>query len=426
MSDPADFGLRQAREAIRGGRLTSRDYTAALLARVAAREAEIGAWIHLDEEAARDAAAAADRDGGEGVLQGIPVGVKDIIDTADMPTGYGSPIHAGHRPARDAAAVAAIRDAGGFPLGKTVTTEFALHHPGKTANPHAPRHTPGGSSSGSAAAVAAGMVPFAFGSQTAGSIIRPASFCGVVGYKASHGLIGLGGVQPLAQSLDTLGGFTRTIDDMHLLRAALLGTDPDPAVPDEPPRIGLCRTAQWDAADADSRTAVENAADRLAEAGAPVEDCLLPPRFAALIDAQITILGYEASRALAPDRRLAPGKLSPSLAALLADGAAVTAEAYQRAQALAAWARQALIPVFARFDVLLAPAAPGEAPAGLDSTGDPLFNRMWTLLHGPALCLPGARGRNGLPVGIQLVGPVGGDAALLAAGAWIESRLAPG
>ena len=423
MTDPADWSLRQASESIRTGVVSSRAYTEALLERIADRDPAIEAWTHLDPEAALAAADERDRAGGDGVLQGIPIGVKDIIDTADMPTAYGSPIHEGHRPAFDAAAMAAIRRAGGFALGKTVTTEFALHHPGKTANPHHPGHTPGGSSSGSAAAVATGMVPFAFGSQTAGSIIRPASFCGVVGYKASHGLIGLRGVHPLAQSLDTLGGFTREVSDLPLLRAALLGTDPAPPEQPEAPRIGFCRTAQWPLADDDCRSAVESAADRLASAGALVEECALPAAFDDLIDAQFRILGYESSRALLPERRHAPDRLSPGLRAQLERGDEVSAEDYATAQALAAWARLAVTSLFGAYDLLLCPAAPGEAPEGLDFTGDPLFNRMWTLLHGPAISLPGATGTRGLPIGLQLVGPPGADESLIAAADWIARRL---
>jgi len=294
----------EAAKLIADKKITSEALVRACLEQIERREAEVGAWQCLDRNAALGQARALDSGPHRGLLHGLPVGVKDLIDATDMPTTYGSPIYRNHRPAWDAACVAVTRAAGALILGKTVTTEFAVYHPGKTANPRNLQHTPGGSSSGSAAAVADSMAPLAFGTQTAGSIIRPAAFCGVVGYKPSFGLINRAGVKPLSDSLDTVGVFGRTVPDCALFVAALTGRANLLVREDvlEPPRIGICRTYEWDQARQETISALEQAAKTLAPAGAVVRDVELPSAFAGLAAAQIDIMGYEAARALAFER----------------------------------------------------------------------------------------------------------------------------
>jgi len=407
-----------------GGALTAEALVRACLARIAAEEPRVQAWEFLDPELCLEQARRADGAGRPGSLHGLPVGVKDVIDTADMPTARGSLLFAGRRPAADAACVAALRRAGAVILGKTVTTELAYYAPGKTRNPHDPSRTPGGSSSGSAAAVAASMVPAALGTQTAGSLIRPASFCGVVGLKPSHGLLPLGGVSPFAPvSLDTLGLFTRSARDLPLLLSALGAPVAEVAAPARP-RIGVARTEAWGLAAPESRAAVARAAAAFTAAGAEVEEA--PDGWLGLSEAQRTIMAFEAAAAWGETASREGARLSPELREILAAGAALAPAAYRQARALAAAARARLPAHFARFDLLLGASALGEAPAGLASTGDPSMNRIWTLLGLPCLSLPAGRGPAGLPVGIQLVGPPGGDEQLLAAGRWAEAALAHG
>jgi len=360
-----------------------------------------------------------------GPLHGLPVGVKDIIDTADMPTCYGAAAYAGHRPAMDAACVALARAAGALILGKTVTTEFAWRHPGKTANPRDPRYTPGGSSSGSAAAVADLMVPLAFGTQTAGSIVRPASFCGIVGYKPSFGMLSRAGVKPLAESLDTVGVMARSPGDAALLVGALSGRDLLPAPLERAPRIALCHTPQWPAAQHETGAALKHAAQAAANAGAHLSNLALPPEFAGLQQAQIDVMNYEAYRALASERVHRYAALSDWLKELLQTAGKVDAARYDAARALAAACRAMLGGVFADADVIVAPSAPGEAPKGLASTGDSVFNRIWTLLGVPALNVPCSEGPNGLYVGVQVIGRPGDDARTIAVAQWLQQRFQP-
>lgn len=417
---PWQLGAAEAVELLARGELTAEALVRACLERIAAEEPRVQAWEFLDPDLALSQARRLDAAGRPGPLHGLPLGVKDIIDTADMPTARGSALFAGRRPGADAACVAAIRRAGGVVLGKTVTTELAYFAPGKTRNPRDPSRTPGGSSSGSAAAVAAGMVPAALGTQTAGSIIRPASFCGVVGCKPSHGLLSLAGVSPFAPSLDTLGFLARRAADLPLLARALGAALTDRPLP-RPPRVGLCRTEAWAAASPETRAAVESAAERFRAAGAevsPADDAFL----AGLSEAQRTVMAFEAAGALAELRPHA-ARLSPQLQEILRLGAATPREAYDGARALAEAARRRLPELFGRFDVLLGGSALGEAPAGLASTGDPALSRIWTLLGLPCVSLPFAEGPHGLPVGVQLVGPPAGDDALLAAAAWAEVAL---
>ena len=414
----------EAAAAIAAGTLTSEALVRDCLERIDARDPAIAAWTHLDSEQALAQARDRDQTPASGPLHGVPVGVKDIIDTADMPTTYGSPIYAGHQTAWDAACVALLRQAGAVIMGKTVSTEFAMYEPGKTANPHNPAHTPGGSSSGSAAAVAAEMVPLALGSQTAGSIVRPASFCGVVGYKPTHGDFSLAGIKLLSQTLDTLGGFARCVQDLALLRAVLMGSPPQLTALAEPPRIGLCRTPQWPQATPATQEAVETAARRFADAGARVDEVTLPAEVDGLVEAQTTVQIFEGVRCCAYELTQRRDQLSASTQQLLGPGERLSYAEYKAALHLAETCRAALLAVFTTHDVLLVPSAPGEAPAGLGATGNPLFNRMWTLLHTPVVSLPGLSGPQGLPVGVQAVGPLGGDDDLLAAAAWMHAHLA--
>lgn len=415
----------EAARQIAAGKIKSEALVRDCLDRISAREAQVRAWAHVDENAALEQARAADRTRGNGLLHGVPIGVKDLIDTIDMPTEYGSSIYAGHRPAWDAPCVALTRAAGGVVLGKTVTTEFANMHPGKTRNPHNTGHTPGGSSSGSAAAVADFMVPLAFGTQTAGSVIRPASFCGVVGYKPSFGLISRVGVKALSDTLDTVGTMARSVADAAYFAAAVSGRRD--LVIEKPHagklRIGLCRTYEWKHALPEMVEALESAATMLGKAGATVSEIKLPPTYANLVQAQMDIMFVEEAQALAFERLAHNGALSASLRTTLETGVAITPERYDAAQTLARNCRRALVDVFAGCDVLLAPSAPGAAPAGLDATGDPVFNRMWTLLRTPCVSLPVGTAANGLPVGLQVVGEFGCDAAALKAAHWIHEVL---
>jgi Asp-tRNA(Asn)/Glu-tRNA(Gln) amidotransferase A subunit family amidase len=418
--DPADWTVHEAREALAGARMTPPGYAEALCARNRARDGDIGVWAHFDEAAFLAEA----RRAGGGALAGVAVGVKDILDTHDMPTACGSGLLAGRRPRQDAAAVAAIRREGGIVMGKTVTTEFAYFTPGRTRNPHDPGRTPGGSSSGSAAAVAAGIVPLALGTQTAGSIIRPAAFCGVVGFKPSFGRISRAGVQPFAESLDTVGGFARNVADVWLLVEVMTGeARPAPLEPARPARIGLCRTPEWETAAPESRAAVERAADAFTRAGADVREVRLHAD-ADLLQVQRTIMAHEAARVFAHFRRVAREGLSDALNALLEEGEAIPPAEYRGLLAGAARARAAARAVFADTEVLLTPSAIGEAPEGLGATGDPVFNRVWTMLVGPAVNLPAGAGPHGLPVGVQLVAAPAEDERLAAAALWAERVLA--
>ncbi len=410
-----------ARQAIAERRLTADEYLQECLERIAEREEPIGAWEFFDAASARRQARAIDAATHPGRLAGIPVGIKDIIDTGDMPTAYGSPIYAGHQPAWDAACVALLRAAGAVIPGKTVTTEFAYFSPGKTRNPRAPEYTPGGSSSGSAAAVADGMVPVALGTQTAASVIRPAAFCGIVGYKATYGSFSLAGVKAFSPSLDTLGILARSVDDVALVRQALLDAD-EALLEIGPPRFGLCRTAHWSAADASTQRTVEQTAEQLKAMGASIVVRDWPAAFADLTEAQKAIMAFEAARSYAHERLVHSGRLSAKLTELLALGLACPLSRYREALGIAEKCRSELVRFFDGIDAVICPSAPGEAPKGLAGTGDPIFSRAWTLLHVPSVTLPLATGDNGLPVGVQLVADRHRDGRLLALAAWIERR----
>ncbi|KRI00136.1 amidase [Curvibacter sp. PAE-UM] len=425
MRDITSLSVKELAAAVSRRELTAEAVTRAYTERIAALEPQVQAWQHVDAERALDQARALDRGGASGPLQGVPVGVKDLMDTADLPTTYGSPIYARHQPQLDAACVASCREAGAVILGKTVTTEFATFQPGPTRNPRAPLdapHTPGGSSSGSAAAVAAGMVPLAFGTQTAGSIVRPASYCGVVGYKPTHGTLPLAGVKPLSPSLDTIGVLARSVEDAAFFIGVLARTEFSLVRP-AALRVGLCQTPHWDRASGDARQALADAARRLEQGGARVTDLTWPAAWDGLTQAQIDIMGHEALAAFAPERRQHATLFSAAFTDFLAAARRLEGARVAAAYALADQARCALASVFADVDVLLAPSAEGEAPAGLGATGNPLFNRLWTLLGVPCVHVPTGVGARGLPVGVTVIGPRWGDAQTLAAAQLLQHSL---
>jgi amidase len=358
-------------------------------------------------------------------LHGIPLGVKDLMDTGDMPTTYGSPIYAAHRPASDAACVAASRAAGAIVMGKTVTTEFATFKPGKTRNPRGlpGDRTPGGSSSGSAAAVAAGMVPAAFGTQTAGSIIRPAAYCGVVGYKPTTGTLSVAGVKLQCPSMDTVGVIACDVDMAALVVNTLARLPQVPVLADGSGlRVGLMPTPYWARAQGATREALAFAARLLEQSGASVSDCEVPAHWSALNQAQLDIMSYEAQAAFGWEIAHCAQHFSPSFAAYLAAGAALDGEAWRAAQRLAEAVRADMATVFARYDILLAPSTEGEAPAS-DTTGDPVFNRMWSLLGNPCVHVPTGSGPAGLPVGVTVVAARYADARALSVAALLEKSV---
>jgi Asp-tRNA(Asn)/Glu-tRNA(Gln) amidotransferase A subunit family amidase len=426
VTDPRSLSAIEAARQIAERKLTVEALVTAYLDHIAARESVVGAWQYLDREQALAEARQRDAEPPRGPLHGVPIAVKDLIDTSDMPTAYGSPIYRGHRPPADASCVALARAAGAIVLGKTVTTEFATFTPGKTANPRNPAHTPGGSSSGSAAAVADGMAPLAFGTQTAGSVIRPASFCGCIGYKPSFGLINRAGVKPLADSLDTVGVYAGNVADAAWFAGILSERSSlrHLAMPVRAPRFGLYRTPRWDEAEPATAAALDAARAALEHAGARVEERAITPEHEGLTEAQDKIMGFETCRALADERIRHSAELSPRLAQLLDAGMAVGVEEYDAARALAETARAALAGFFDGCVAILVPAAPGEAPAGLGYTGNPVFNRMWTLLGVPCASVPAHWGATGLPTGVQLVGQIQDDARLMACAAFLERALA--
>ncbi len=428
MSDaPACPTARAMATAMAAGTTTALDAVRACLDRVAARDAAIGAWMVLDEAGATEQAKRIDkaRQLGDrlGPLAGIPVAVKDNIDTADLPTGYGSLIYDGHRPVADAACVTQLRNAGAVVLGKTVTTEFAYYRPGKTANPHNPAHTPGGSSQGSAAAVGAGMVPLAFGTQTAGSVIRPAAFCGVVGYKPSWGLIPRGGVKVLSDWLDTVGVFARDVTDAAFFVANLTGRSLQPDGSGGPYRIAVLREPYPNSVEPEAVRVLDQAMVALEAAGHTVFDLPTPAPLQGLPRLQRLVMAYDMSRSLGHERRAHEGSLSPILKSLIDEGSGMSGRAYDAALASVREVIRDIDGVFGAADVILSPPAPGEAPRGLQATGDAAFNRTWTLLQLPCLTVPVGTGPNGLPVGVQLAARSGQDALLLAAGAATEAAL---
>jgi Asp-tRNA(Asn)/Glu-tRNA(Gln) amidotransferase A subunit family amidase len=410
---------------IEGGGLTAEAVVASCLERIAEREPMVRAWAYLDGAAALAAARAFDKEGRKVPLGGVPFGLKDIFDTAEMPTGYGSRIYTGWRPPWDASAAALPRAAGGILIGKTVTTEFANRYPGPTSNPHDPSRTPGGSSSGSAAAVADFMVPLAVGTQTGGSVIRPAAYCGVVGFKPSFGLFPPAGMRINTEAFDTVGIMARSVADIALFRAAMTAIPYEPpAMPESAPRLGLCRGPHWDEAQPESRAALEAAADRLAATGAKLADTALPPECAGCDDYQRVIGSFEALRNHMPELCRHEALLSSRLREeKIATGRKLSLEQFRDAGRGADKARAAARAWAEGFDAILTLPAPGEAPFGLGDTGSAVFNAVWTQLHMPCLTLPAGHGPNGLPLGVQLVGRRHDDARLLETARWVERRL---
>lgn len=428
-------------ERLAAGALSARDAVEACLSRIAERDGEIRAFAHLDADHARAQADAVDRHRKAGraigPLHGVPVALKDIVDTADMPTENGTVLDAGRRPARDAFIAARLRAAGAVIIGKTVTTEFAFMHPGPTRNPHAPEHTPGGSSQGSAAAVADGMVPLAVGTQTAGSVIRPASFCGVVGMKPTHGAISLAGVLATCRPLDTAGVFATTIEDTALLARTLMGHDPADdrtrpvAVPDllaaagrDPPvrpRLAIVKGPTWDQASEDVAGLLAEVGEALGEVAEPVE---LPDVFDNAWPAHQRLMKTGFARNLRHYRARGEAEVSEVMRAAMDEGAAVSAVDYLSALDWQEALRAGLGRVLDRYDAILAPSAPGEAPHGLGSTGNAAFNFLWTFVGAPCITLPVAKGSTGLPVGLQLVGRPGEDGRLFSVARWLNQTLA--
>ena len=425
---------------LKAGEFTAEELVEDCLARIEASEAVVGAWAHIDNAQALDQARALDglRERGRplGPLHGIPVGIKDIYNTAGLPTEYGSPLHAGRQPAQDATAIAKLREAGAVIMGKTVTAEFAFRAPGKTTNPHNPAHTPGGSSSGSAAAVAAGQVPLALGSQTTGSVIRPASFCGVFGAKPSRGMISRQGVLQTSQSLDQLGVFARSLEDVALLVDAISGHDAaDPASHTRPkPELGAgCREPvpaepsflwfELPFADRLAADAREGLAELLEVLGERVEKFELPDDLAASVEQHRLLRLYELRQNLAGEVEASPDLVSPQILEALDEARAYSDTQYGEALAAVAAAEAYFDEMFNDYDAILTPAAPGEAPAGLESTGDPVFSTIWTFAGLPCLSLPLLSGAQGLPIGVQLVGGLEDDARLCRTAQWLLRHL---
>ena len=440
-SNPAQLSAFRAAEAIREGELTSEELVEACLARIDEQEEQIGAWEHLDKEFALTQAREADRARGEGKalgpFHGVPVGIKDVIDTAALPTENGSPLHKGRRPTEDAALVSLLKNAGAVIMGKTVTTEFAVYSPGKTKNPHDPNRTPGGSSSGSAASVASYMVPAAVGTQTNGSVIRPASYCGVCGFKPTFGSISRYGMLPQSRPIDHVGLFGRSVEDLAFLGDQLMvfdARDPDmrpraaprlleiaASEPPVAPRFAFVKTPVWNQADEDAQAAFEELAAHLGEE--IVEEVELPEPFNNAIEWHQIILESNLARNFEMEYVRGKDKISDLLCKMIERGQKYLAVDYTRAVERVPVLNGLLGEMFERFDALLTPPAPGQAPLGLGATGNPIFCTIWTLCGTPAVTLPLMKGADGMPLGVQLVGPKGDDARLLRTAKWLEARL---
>ena len=425
MRDLTQLSVTQAALEIAQGALKPSTLLRAYLEKISQKEVEVNAFAFLAEDAATEQAARQDGISPSGLLFGIPFAVKDLIDTESVVTTYGSEIYNSNVPSSDAACVAQTKKQGAVFLGKTVTTEFAVFQPGKTANPHNLRHTPGGSSSGSAAAVAARMVPLAFGTQTAASIYRPASFCGVVGYKPTYGTIARAGTKPLADSLDTIGVMTNSVRDASLFASASAGRNDLITKSNNDinkPRIGLCKTFEWHGAESETIMAIESCASFLSGCGVRVVDCTLPESFKLLLQAQIDIMARESAMALSSEYLQHRTRLSVKLVDVIEQGLALTDARLVEAYSIVENCKAELKELFANFDLLLAPAARGEAPESLSSTGDPLFSRIWSALGNPGIVIPWSRGPKGLPVGVLFTAARFNDLLLLEAVDWVERQ----
>lgn len=411
-----------AADGVRKGVFSAEKVVRACLDRIEARDKQIKAWAYIEPELALAQARAIDRATDKGPLAGVPIGIKDVIDTCDMPTDMGSPIYSNNRTFADAPSVALARRAGAVILGKTITCEFAGLTPNVTRNPHDPDRTPGGSSSGSAAAVADFMAAAGYGTQTGGSVLRPASFCGAVGYKPSYNLISRGGMKFAAESRDTIGVIVRRVEDADLLSSVLTGR-PRMRVRETAPKIGLCRTHLWEHALPESKHAVEDAAECLASGGATITEIRLPESFSALAEARTVINPYERARALAFEWDHNRSVISPGLTAQIEKGLQISYDRYVNSLKRIKACRDEIPEMFGDVDVLLAPAVTGEAPLGLQSTGDTRFQEFWTALHVPAITLPTHQGPHGLPIGIQLIGRIYNDELLLSSAQWVWQQL---
>jgi Asp-tRNA(Asn)/Glu-tRNA(Gln) amidotransferase A subunit family amidase len=440
---PSELSAADARRALRDGEITSEALVTACLERIDAVEGDVQAWAHLDRDFALEQARSLDasRQAGEpiGPLHGVPVGVKDIFDTENLPTENGTVIDSGRQPVADCKAVSLLREAGAVIMGKTVTTELAVYGPGKTRNPHNSGHTPGGSSSGSAAAVAAGMVPLAVGTQTNGSVIRPASYCGVVGFKPSHGLIPRTGILAQSRWLDTVGVMARSVEDAALIAQTLVAFDPGDAdtaprarprfvetVAEEPPldpTICFVKSPVWDQAENEAQDAFTEIAAFLGEG---CDELALPDPFEHAVEWHRTIMCADLAKSFAGYYERGKDKLTETLRAMIEEGQKTLAVDYIRAVDWREVLNSGLDQVFERYDAILTPATTGVAPAGLDSTGSPAFCTLWTYCGTPAVTLPLMQGSNGLPIGVQLVGRRGDDARLLRTARWLTGKVMNG
>lgn len=405
--------IAQALEQIETGALRARDLAEHCLERIEARDTEVKAFVAHDAGRVRARADAVDAGECKGLLRGIPYAVKDVIETAEYPTGYGSPLYLGNRSARDAACVALSKEEGAVLLGKVVTSEFATQTPGPTCNPLNLAHTPGGSSSGSAAAVADGMAMVAWGTQTTGSITRPAVYCGVVGYKPSFGLVSTAGVSVLSPSQDTVGVLARSVADAGALVLGIHGRRYESAPDDARYTVGLCLSSQWQHASGQAIDALRNWTAKLAASGIAVKECVLPAAYEALIADQSRMVAYDARQALAYERLTATARLSPRLRERLAGGSLIGLDEYLAMQQRASALRCGVDGLFDGVDALVYPAADDEAEEGILQSGSPRFGALWTLLHVPTVALPLDVGRGGLPLGAQLVGRPRRDLSLL-------------
>ena len=429
MPEPYALTLTAATEAIRNGALSSATLTQSLLDRIESTDANVQAWAWLDRDRVMSAARAQDAKraaGGASDLEGVPIGVKDIIATAGVPTQMGSPIYAGAVPDIDAACIDRLARAGGIVLGKTVTTEFAFMQPGKTRNPWHPAFTPGGSSSGSAAAVALGQAPAAIGTQTNGSMIRPAAYCGVVGFKPGKGVLPFAGVHQFSSTLDTLGVFARTVADCALLAGAMAGEGAiarSPPPRETAPALALLAEFPWVAASSEQRDALDAATGRLRAAGARVTSIALPPECGDAPAQLRRIMLHEAARELGPLQQRDRHRMSAKLNAAIDEGRAIDDGVYADLLVRRNGMIAALTRWMTGFDAVLTPPAPGAAPEDLTQTGDPSCCTLWSLAGFPALCLPIALSPKGLPLGLQLAAPARRENSLLAVGRWCEERL---
>jgi Asp-tRNA(Asn)/Glu-tRNA(Gln) amidotransferase A subunit family amidase len=400
---------------VQRGLFSCEEVAQACLRRIEKREANVKAWSFIDPVLVMRNAKALDAQQERGPLHGAPIGVKDVLDTYDMPTEMGSPIYKGRRTPSDASCVAQLRSAGALILGKTVTCEFAGTAAGPTTNPHDFSRTPGGSSSGSAAAVADMMAPLALGTQTGGSVQRPSSYCGVVGFKPTFGFINTEGLRSAAESLDTIGLMARTVDDIELAARVLTNSEPAALLESNTRfNVGVCRTYAWNTAESATQEAIEDTAKQLLKSGFKVQEVELASPFSDLPYTREIINDYERARGMAFEWNTHREKISARLANTIRNGFTITRERYTEALQRLQTCRQILDDHFANIDVLLTPTAAGEAPLGLDYTGDHRFQSIWTQLRTPTVTLPTHAGPNGMPVGIQLVGPAFSDNKLIA------------